>query len=89
MNLNDLIKYFELKKIAEKDLLPANKNVTDAVIRELKGKQELLNRLSETIPLGSTTFKRCYRYGMWMVEQCEVCESCLKAEDLQWNEGDE
>lgn len=33
--------------------------------------------------------KMCYRYGMWVVEQCEVCESCLEAEDLQSSEENE
>ena len=77
MNLNELIEYFEIKLATHKDLTPINLKVAESTLKELKGKKSLIEK------------KWCYRYGMWMVEQCEVCESCLKAEDLQWNEGDE
>ena len=85
MNLNELIEYFEDKQKRYLDLMPISKKVTDAVLKELKGKKSLLGKLNDDM----IEKKWCYRYGMWMVEQCEVCESCLKAEDLQWNEGDE
>jgi CHAD domain-containing protein len=85
MNLNELIEYFEDKQKRYLDLMPISKKVTDAVLKELKGKKSLLGKLNDDM----TEKKWCYRYGMWVVEQCEVCESCLKAENLQWNEGDE
>lgn len=32
--------------------------------------------------------KVCYRYGTFEPLDCDKCERCLKAEDLQWNEED-
>ena len=86
MNLNELIEYFEDKQKRYLDLMPISKKVTDAVLKELKGKKSILDKINDDM---ISEKKWCYRYGMWMVEQCEVCEKCLKAEDLQWNEGDE
>ena len=86
MNLNELIEYFEDKQKRYLDLTPISKKVTDAVLKELKGKKSLLDKINDDM---INEKKWCYRYGMWMVEQCGVCERCLKAEDLQWNEGDE
>ena len=88
MNLNELIEYFEAKLEPNTDLTPLkpiSKKVTEATLKELKGKKSLLGKLNDDM----FEKKWCSRYGMWMVEQCEVCERCLKAEDLQWNEGDE
>ena len=85
MNLNELIEYFEIKLETHKDLTPINLKVAESTLKELKGKKSLLDKINDDM-IGK---KWCYRYGMLVVEQCEVCESCLKAEDLQWNEGDE
>ncbi len=85
MNLNELIEYYEIKLETHKDLTPINLKVAECTLKELKGKKSLLGKLNDDM----TEKKWCYRYGMWMVEQCDVCERCLKAEDLQWNEGDE
>ena len=85
MNLNELIEYFEIKLATHKDLTPINLKAAECTLKELKGKKSLLGKLNDDM----IEKKWCYRYGMWMVEQCGVCESCLKAEDLQWNEGEE
>lgn len=45
------------------------------------------NPCSETVIRPDQKF--CYRYQKPMVEQCEVCDNCLKPEDLQWNEEDD
>jgi hypothetical protein len=86
MNLNELIEYFEDKQKRYPNLTPISKKVTDAVIKELKGKKSLLGKLNDDM---ISEKKWCYRYGMWVAEQCDVCAECLTAEKLQWNEGDE
>ena len=86
MNLAELIEYFEIKLATHKDLTPINLKVAECTLKELKGKQSLLNQLNDDML--KPNLKWCYRYGMWAVEQCDVCERCLKAEDLQWNEED-
>ena len=49
--------------------------------------------LQELFPNPATvatpTMKYCYRYFQPMVIQCDVCEDCLTAEKLAWNEEDE
>ena len=85
MNLAELIEYFEDKQKRYLDLTPISKKVTDAVLKELKGKKSLLGKLNDDM----IEKKWCYRYGMWVAEQCDVCAECLTAEKLQWNEGAE
>lgn len=84
MNLAELIEYFEDKQKRYPNLTPISKKVTDATLRELKGKKVLLNRINDDMYK-----KTCYRYGTHEPIDCDKCERCLKAEDLQWNEGDE
>ena len=86
MNLNELIEYFEIKLATHKDLTPINLKVTECTLKELKGKKSLLNQLNDDM---ISEKKWCYRYGMWVAENCDVCAECLTAEKLQWNEGDE
>ena len=47
MNLNELIEYFEDKQKRYPNLTPISKKVTDAVIKELKGKKSLLGKLND------------------------------------------
>ena len=85
MNLNELIEFYEIKLATYKDLTPINLKVTESTLKELKGKKSLLGKLNDDM----IEKKWCYRYGMWVAEQCDVCAECLTAEKLQWNEGAE
>jgi hypothetical protein len=86
MNLNELIEFYEIKLATHKDLTPINLKVAECTLKELKGKKSLLGKLNDDM---ISEKKWCYRYGMWVAEQCDVCAECLTAEKLQWNEGDE
>ena len=82
MNLNELIKYYEDKQKRYPNLTPISKKVTEATLRELKGKQSLMSRINDEM-----LTKRCYRYGTLEPMDCYKCDECLTAEKLQWNEG--
>lgn len=48
--------------------------------------KRLLNVISDEM---TPATKPCYRYGGRVIQDCEVCESCLKPEDLAYSEGEE
>lgn len=59
----------------------------ESYLYHLRAYREHLRRVTdEMLPQG---MKFCYRHGQLMVEQCNVCEYCLKPEDLACNEGTE
>ena len=85
MSLNELIEFYEIKLATHKDLTPINLKVAECTLKELKGKQSLLGKLNDDM----IEKKTCYRYGTHEPIDCDKCERCLKADDLQWNEEDD
>lgn len=31
--------------------------------------------------------KHCWRYGQTVIENCDLCDTCIQPGDLAWNEG--
>lgn len=77
MNLNESIECLEMRMADPKKSLESR-------ARELS----YLHHLNDYRAITEGKTKYCYRYGKWMVEQCEVCGDCLTPERLQWNEGE-
>ena len=74
MNLNETIECLETR-------LADPKKSLESRAREIS----YLHHLNAYKGITEGKTKYCYRYGKWMVEQCEVCEKCVKPEDLAWN----
>lgn len=84
--LKEIIELTE-KRLENPDMSPESRAREEDHLRQHRSLQRLLAVVhDEMMPVGK---KFCYRHGQWMVDQCEVCESCLGPEDLAWNEEDE
>ena len=85
MNLNETIECLEMRLADPKKSLESRAREI-SILHHLKAYGSFLGRLNDDMLPGR---KHCYRYGSVVVEQCEVCESCLKPKDLACNEVDE
>lgn len=84
-SLNETIQTAQ-ERLDNPDLTHESRQREEANLHHLKSLKHLLSVIHDDMIPGK---KFCWRYGCYMVEQCEVCESCLAPEDLAWNEGDE
>lgn len=76
--LNQAIKQCE--EHLKNDLSPTSRNRDEIYLEIFLSYKLLLNYFSdEILPQG---MKFCYRYGKRVIENCDVCESCITAEDL-------
>lgn len=73
-------------KLENPDLTPMSRELAKDTVHHLLSHQRLLSVLNDEMLPGR---KFCYRYGHPAIESCNVCESCLKPEDLACNEGEE
>ena len=82
MNLNETIECLEMRLADPKKSLESMAREI-SILHHLKAYRSFLGRLNDEMLPGR---KHCYRYGSIVVEQCEVCEKCVKPEDLAWNQ---
>ena len=85
MNLNETIECLEMRLADPKKSLESMAREI-SILHHLKAYRSFLGRLNDEMLTGQ---KHCYRYGSIVVEQCEVCEKCVKPEDLAWNQEGE
>ena len=84
-SLKETIEIYQVK-LNNPDLTPMSRVLAEDTMHHLLSHQRLLLVLNDEMLPGR---KFCYRYGKRVIENCDVCESCLTAGDLACNEGDE
>ena len=84
-SLNETIQTAQ-ERVDRPELALESREQAEASLHYLKSLKHLLGVIHDDMIPGK---KFCWRHGHYMVEQCEVCESCLTPQDLAWNESDE